>query len=236
MEGRYDTPKVKERLAQLQFFLLLNEQQQMEFAAHVNFRELRKGEKLQQLGKDYGGCIHLITKGLVSIRKYSVNGERIASLPLGVDDFCSFEYIVGEGVSNYEIMTLTPVSIAAVPVQFFKKLIGSNQAALEFIISGTRTILGDMLNHRSIFALSRPRIRVITFLLYLSKKAGDPSEDGSRPVPEWLTQTELALMAGTTRETVCATFKALQQDGGLVTEGKRLRLGMAFYEKYKVSV
>ncbi|KRL04776.1 Crp/Fnr family transcriptional regulator [Liquorilactobacillus oeni] len=225
--------EIKYELSNLNFFSLLSDKQREKFSSCVKFKKLNKGEKLQRLGEEYGGQTHLLTSGVVSVHKYSSNGESMSSLSLGVNDFCSFEYVIGEGISEYDITALTPVSMTYVPVNFFNSLVKNNTVILEFIVAGTRMVLKDMFDHRSILALSRPRERVITSLLYNNKKFGVKRKDGSSVLPKWLTQTKLAMMSGTTRETVGITFKFLQTKGLIVVNGRNLIIRNSFDEKYE---
>ncbi|EJF00948.1 Crp/Fnr family transcriptional regulator [Liquorilactobacillus mali] len=174
-----------------------------------------------------------LTQGIVNINVYSCNGEAEGSFFLGKNEFLPFSMILKSTLRNFNLVACTDITIVAITKNDFEKMVHNDIAIENFLDDKKSNIIADFLKCNMINSYAQPQMRVILMLQHMSKKFGMINESFEYVIPRWLTQTKLANLAGTTRETVGKTYRMLRNENLLVGTAGKERLTYSFSRKYK---
>lgn len=168
--------------------------------------------------------LHLVESGVVKIYSITPEGEeRILSL-IGPGEFCGEMGIVDGAPSSAWGQALGRTCFWEVPAMAFERLMLSQPAiclkVCRVLVARVRQA-GRQLDE-TLFLSSRQR--VLCQLMRLAEQLGIPEHDGGVRVGVRLTHQEIALLAGTSRETVTRVLSDLTERGLLMTPDRQLVL------------
>ncbi|MFT8424657.1 MAG: Crp/Fnr family transcriptional regulator [Liquorilactobacillus sp.] len=192
----------------------------------------KRGERLM-FSSNKKQRVFFLTQGIININVYSCNGEAVGSFFLGKNEFLPFSMILKNTLKNFNMVACTDITIVAMTKNTFEELVHNNSAIEHFLDNKKSNIVADFLKCNMINSYVQPQMRVILMLQHMSEKFGVVDESFEYVVPRWLTQTKLARLAGTTRETVGKTYRMLRKENSLAGTVGKERLTYSFSSKYK---
>ncbi|WP_066369574.1 Crp/Fnr family transcriptional regulator [Neobacillus fumarioli] len=156
--------------------------------------------------------VYFIYEGKIKIYKSDVNGkEQIVTIMKKGEMFPHIGFFrKGDYPANAEV--LEPAIIIAVPVsQFENILIETPELCIKvFRILGERII--DLQNRLEEQILNNTYEQIVKLLIRLAKNYGSAQEDGTIRLKYEFTNTDLANMIGTTRETISRTLTKMKKE------------------------
>lgn len=165
--------------------------------------------------------LYLLEKGLVRIYRLSEEGSET-----------TFGYVVpgevfgelaafGDYPRESFAQAVQPTRVWKIPAELFQQLVSAKPG---FGVAITRQIgarLKRIENRVENLVFRNVRQRVAQILLELMEDFGRPEEDGTRLDVD-LTQSELATLVGSTRQSVNASLRELESEGLLGRSGKHI--------------
>lgn len=216
-------------LKKKELFSLVEEARLLSIVQKAVVLQYKRGERLL-FNSNNDQKVFLLTQGIVNIDVYSCNGEAVGSFFLGKNEFLPFSMILKSTLKNFNMCACTDITIVAMAKTTFEKLIYNDITIEQFLDGQKSNIIANFLKCNMINSYVQPQMRVSLMLHHMSEKFGTVDESFEYMIPKWLTQSILARLAGTTRETVGKTYRMLRNEGSLVgTE----RLTRSFSQKYK---
>lgn len=166
--------------------------------------------------------LHLVESGAVKIYTITPEGEeRIISL-IGPGEFCGEMGIVDGAPSGAWGQAMGRTRYWEVPARSFERLMLTHPAiclkVCRVLVAKLRQA-GQQIDE-TLFLSSRQR--VLCQLLRLGQQLGQAEPGGRVRVRVKLTHQEIALLAGTSRETVTRVLSDLQEQGLLEVQGREL--------------
>ncbi|WP_077615446.1 Crp/Fnr family transcriptional regulator [Caenibacillus caldisaponilyticus] len=217
---RTATPILEEHgLYRFPVFRGLSEARLQEIMKYAFFRKYRKGQILFMEG-DPRDRIYFLLNGYIKL--VSMNEDYSNHLFLYLKPYCMFPYIGLFNDKDYRFSgeAVTDVELLYVPTVKFEQLIRSDNDALINLIR----IMGDKMHEHEIRLQNLIKMhatdRVRHLISLLIQDLGEKTGAGTIRIPCPLTTTDLAEMAGTSRETVSHTLQEYKASGKLVMESK----------------
>ena len=189
-------------------------------ASHLIERRFPRNTTIVEEGLA-GDYMYVIREGRVKVTKLSEDGREKILEFLDAGSFFGEMALLDRAPRIASVKTLKPVRLLALSRTDFLNLLRKSPdlalAVIQELCKRLRTV-DDQAS-----ALSFQRVKDRTKGL-LQRLARDPHEEGGRVTPP-LTHQQMADMIGTSRETVTRVVKELKQEGWLLQEGKRYRVG-----------
>lgn len=181
--------------------------------------------------------LYLVLRGRVNLVRAAEGGRDIILASLGPGEVFGEGCVVAGSSATTTALTATPVELARVPAELMRELIGQDAGLTMRLMKILARRLSDVEGVASGLALCDVEERLRRTLSQLARRQGrpEPSAEGwiLAPVP---TQSELARMVGSCRETVSRTLSALAREGHLSASGRRMILKESFMTPMSASV
>jgi CRP-like cAMP-binding protein len=169
--------------------------------------------------------IYVVLRGRVNLVRQGDGGRDLILAALGPGDVigetCAFE---SQGMSTSAV-TATPTELLRIPAEVLAAHVRREPATLVRLVRLVTEKLRDIENVASSLALHDVEERLRRTLVRLVRRQGRRSPTSSSwilaPVP---TQSELARMVGSCRETVSRTLSAMAKNGLVSSSGRRMVL------------
>lgn len=157
---------------------------------------------------DWGNSVYFILDGWVKIQTYRLNGKEITLSILGRGEVFGEMATLEERPRSTDVITLTPATVASIPVTDFTSLVSTEpQAGIQLAKLMARRIC--QLSRRLWLRESDSTSRVADILLFLVEDQGKQSYAGIR-IPN-LSHRELSILSGMARETVTRVLAKLEK-------------------------
>jgi CRP/FNR family transcriptional regulator/CRP/FNR family cyclic AMP-dependent transcriptional regulator len=189
-------------------------------ASHLIERRFPRNTTIVEEGLA-GDYMYVIREGRVKVTKLSEDGREKILEFLDAGSFFGEMALLDREPRIASVKTLKPVKLLALSRTDFLNLLRKSPDLALSVIQELCKRLRTVDDQAS--ALSFQRVKDRTKGL-LQRLARDPHEEGGRVTPP-LTHQQMADMIGTSRETVTRVVKDLKQEGWLLQEGKRYRVG-----------
>jgi CRP/FNR family transcriptional regulator/CRP/FNR family cyclic AMP-dependent transcriptional regulator len=189
-------------------------------ASHLIERRFPRNTTIVEEGLA-GDYMYVIREGRVKVTKLSEDGREKILEFLDAGSFFGEMALLDRAPRIASVKTLKPVKLLALSRTDFLNLLRKSPDLALSVIQELCKRLRTVDDQAS--ALSFQRVKDRTKGL-LQRLARDPHEEGGRVTPP-LTHQQMADMIGTSRETVTRVVKDLKQEGWLLQEGKRYRVG-----------
>jgi CRP-like cAMP-binding protein len=156
------------------------------------------------------------------IKLVSMNDDGSSQLFIYLKPYSMFPYVglFQDKYYRFSGEAVTDVELFYLPAVQFEQLIQNNPSALINLIR----IMGDKLHEHEIRIQKLTQIhatdRVRQLISFLIKDIGEETDASTIRIPCPLTTTDLARMAGTSRETVSHVLQEYKASGKLVIESK----------------
>ena len=190
-------------------------------AARTSARDLSRGEVLFQRG-DPGSAMYLVRTGLLKVYDSAPDGTEVvlATVPPGAT--------VGElaladgGERSASVAALQSSRVLVVGRTDFLHLLRAEGALAEPLLRSLAASLRRASDLAADLVLLDLAARVAKLLTRLADESGQPLRPGVRVGPH--TQSELAAMAGASRQSTNKVLRDFVQEGWVETDGRHLRL------------
>lgn len=185
----------------------LNPEELAELLAQARETRARKGEALIRQG-DEGNALLILLEGQARVTVYSANGREIVLEYAGPGTVLGEIALLDGGVRTASVIAMGPVRYLALPRSVFEHVIANNhRIALRLM----RELASRLRQANQTIETDRAYAagpRLARFLLRLAGDASAESEGAIR-----LSQTELSMFAGISRENINRQLSLWQQDG-----------------------
>lgn len=214
---------IKYSLRKFPVFQNLSEQLLQEIMEYAFFRKYHKGQILFMEG-DPRDRIYFLLNGFIKL--VSTNDECSSQFSLYLKPYSMFPYVglFQDKYYRFSAEAVTHVELIYLPAAQFERLIQNDPAVLIQMIR----IMGDKLHQLEIRIQKLTQVhatdRVRQLISFLIKDIGVKTDDSTIRIPCPLTTTDLARMAGTSRETVSHVLQEYKASGKLVIESKIIKI------------
>jgi CRP-like cAMP-binding protein len=204
-----------EILARMDYFKGLTPGEIREVQKHIAFeKKVEKGEMLLSEG-DRVEYMYFVVSGSVKVYKKSANGkEQILNIATGGESLNDVSTFDG-GTIAANMLTMTPVRIYAMTIKDMEKLFRENPKVARNVAG----VLASRVRRDSSL------VEVLSFGHVMSRLAGlilkQAAAIGETRLPHF-TQQDLAAMVGTSRVVVNRSLKAMEDQGAIRLERRRI--------------
>lgn len=177
-------------------------------------RKFRRGQILIYEGDPIDN-IYLLVQGYVKVFNILVSGsQRTIIIYKPGEAFPLASFLSGEGVTRYFYECMTDVEVKIRPQAKFQEMIRGDMELGEELIIYTYGMSQQFIERIETLSAQSSRSKLISLLVYLSRKTGEKTKAGVRlAIP--LTTKEIADMCGLTRETASLQLMRLRKEGVL---------------------
>ena len=210
-------------LRQVPLFARLSPSELDSLRALAHSRRYAAGEIIFHEG-DEGTALYIIEKGEVKIALGSAEGKEVVFTLLGPGDpFGELALLDGEPRSADALAKETSEVLILRRQDFLRFLAEHRQVALDLLAVLSRRLrrTDDLVADAAFLDV---RARLVKRLLALAQTSGQPGPQGSLAIASKLTQSDLADMVGTTRESINKALQYYIKKGLLRHERGRLTL------------
>jgi CRP-like cAMP-binding protein len=198
-------------LKQVPLFRSLRTEDTSRLAALLQRQTLAKGDVLCRKG-DEGNSLYMIIAGKIKIVRHAKDGDEVILAILNAGDFCG-EMVLLDGLprSADAIAVEDTVIYALTRSDFFACVVNNERAVRTILATLSKRLRNadDFLD--DIFSLN-VGARLLKKLLELASSNG-ASEQGAAPILLHTSQTTIAGMIGTSRESVNKELRILREQG-----------------------
>ena len=176
------------------------------------------------MGRPVDG-LDIVLRGRVSLSKEGQSGRDLIVGSLGPGESFGEESILPGARASTNAITATAVDLVHIPADRLRALACSDANLTMQLMACVHEKLEDTRSIAAGLALCDVEERLRRLLVRLARRQGR----GTGPGQDWIlapmpTQSELARMVGSCRETVSRTLSAMARHGYLSTHGKRMIL------------
>jgi len=213
-------PNARDLVAHVPLFAGLAPAELGRLAALTRRRRYRAGDTVFHEG-DAGTALYLVQEGEVKIVLTSAEGKEVVVALLGRGDvFGEFALLDGAPRSADAVTTVASDLLSIERTEFLRFLTEQPQVAVSLLAELSRRLRRtDRMVHDAAFL--DVRTRLVRVLLDLADTRGQAGPRGVT-IASQLTQTDLATMAGTTRESVNRWLRYYVEQGLLRYDRRRL--------------
>lgn len=160
-------------------------------------------------------------QGICKIVKLSEHGsEQIIQL-LGINTLLGIRSILNGEKTNLKAVALTPVTACFLPMGKLKNSIKNDPAFSSYIIKTLASYVKAADNRIVAMGQNQVHERLAMLLWYLNGEFGT-NDNGELNI--YLKRTEMANFIGTATESVIRALKSFEQNGWVLSKGKRLKI------------
>lgn len=197
---------------------------------------LRKTAR-SSLVRDGHSCdgLYIVLRGRVNLVRAAEGGRDLILGSLGPGEVFGEGCVFESTAATTSAVSATPVELARVPAELMRDLVRQEPGIAMKLMQVMGRRLSDVESVASGLALYDVEERLRRTLSQLARRQGRPEPASSgwvlAPVP---TQSELARMVGSCRETVSRTLSSLARDGHLSASGRRMFLKESFMSPFSL--
>jgi CRP-like cAMP-binding protein len=175
-----------------------------------------------------GDALYVILRGRVNLVRHNASGRDLILSSLSAGDIVG-EFVALDGmVATSTAIAAIPTEIARIPADALQAHLRRDPTTLARLLKSLTLKLEDVEAVASGLALCDVEERLRRTLVRLAKRQGRAAGAvDARVIAPMPTQSELARMVGSCRETVSRTLSAMARGGLLSTTGRRLVLNDA---------
>jgi CRP-like cAMP-binding protein len=171
---------------------------------------------------DAGKDIYLVVEGRVRLSVFSSDGRALSFKHASAGDIFGEIAALDGGPRSADAIALTPLEAMTLAQERLNSLIGTNPRVARAAISYLCLRLRDTSEQVETIALHPIEVRLARFLL-AKLKLRDANWSGAKaPLDLGMSQTELALLIGASRQKVNAALALLEEAGAIKRAGSRL--------------
>ncbi len=209
--------KVIETLNKAALFQGLDDEDIRQVASQVSTRQFNKNSLVVSQG-DETDSLYVIIEGKVDVFLQNDKGKEIIINTLTDTDSFGELAPLGGIPRQASIITTEPTTLVVISRQLFMDTLLSKPAISMRIINRLVALIQDLTEEVSSLALEDVYNRVVRVLYKHAEEIGD------KLVTEKLTQQDIALRVGATREMVHRILKELKTGGYISIEGKHITI------------
>ena len=207
-------------LKAIPIFSDLEDAELLELSEKLIERKIPKGSFILY-ADDPGKSLLFITDGKVKITLSSDDGKEIVIRHFNKGDFFGELALLTNDSRSANVVAMTDCTLLVLPEEAFKQHIEGANGFTKALLSELALRLrasSEKIGDLALFDVYRRVARTLKSI------AEEKEIDGkvSWVIEERSTHQELASMVGTSREMVTRALKALEEDGCIVTDGKRI--------------
>ena len=209
-------------LADLPFFSAIRGDEMEEMVASIRKRSYRRGEVIHHVD-DVAGDVFVILRGVVKHRLTASDGRQFthsiqeSGAPFGLLSVIDQQRRAGDAVA------LTDCEVLVIDRDVFWRYLQSHPEALGAMLDRHVNALRRQHGIEHDLAFLTVPMRLAKTLLTYSRRMPD-SKSEHPTIPSYLTQTELAFLVGSTRESVNQCLKAFVRQGWIGFERRSIRV------------
>jgi CRP-like cAMP-binding protein len=204
-------------LARCPLFAGLDEGGLASLAAEMRSRRFRRGEVLFHQG-DPGDALFVVTAGAVKISLPSEEGDEAIIATVHEGEFFGELALLDGAPRSATATALEPTETLVLPRPRFRDLIASEPAIRDTLLAALAGELRRLTTHVQELHFLDITGRLAARLSRLAASQGTDAGDGTVRLDAPLTQSDLAAMIGTTRQTVNKLLGIFAEDGLLRLE------------------
>jgi CRP-like cAMP-binding protein len=211
-------PSVPELLARSPLFSVLERAQQAQISREMRDMTLGAGDMLFARG-DPGNDIYLVIEGRIRLSVLSPDGRELSFAHAVPGDIFGEIAALDGAPRSADATAITPVRLKALSRAALNRLLTASPAAALAIIKLLCERLRDVSEHFEAIALHPIEVRLARLLLDTleERQAGAPGKVASLALG--ITQSELALLMGSTRQRANSALMVLERAGAIRRSG-----------------
>ncbi len=200
-------------LGQTTMFAGLDETALERLAEQADVRSYRSHEVIFREG-DQGDGVYAIADGMVKLEVKRGAGDRVVLTTLQpLDTFGELSLLHG-GARSATAVTLTATTLLSVPKTVFMTLLTEEPTLPEAVFGSFGSLVRRLTAQTADLALFDLKARVAKVLVTLAERQAQPTKTDALPLLELrLSQSELAQMAGGSRQSINQVLGAFQTRG-----------------------
>jgi len=212
--------RVLELLGRSLLFGALDAAQRVAVAQEMRDLVLEAGQTLFSRG-DSGDQVYLVEEGRVRFSVLSADGRELSfSHALAGDVFGEIAALDG-GPRSADATAITPVRLKTLSQSAFRRLLNNRSEVALALAKLVCTRLREVSEHFEAISLHPIEVRLARLLLDMLQEQRKPlTKDGTASIVPGMTQSELALLMGATRQRANAALRFLERNGA-ITRSKR---------------
>ncbi|HYO67630.1 MAG TPA: Crp/Fnr family transcriptional regulator [Archangium sp.] len=191
-------------------------------SASLQPRRYNRGEIIFHQG-DVGKDLYIIRKGEVTIRLSSADGRELSLALLRRGDAFGELALLDEAPRSTDAVAREETTLLALSREDFQKFLEERPQVVPALLAELSRLVRRVTQTVHDASFLDARARLARVLLDLAQKEGEPGTEGVAITPR-LTQTELANLAGLTRESTNRWLRFYAREGLLSYEEGRITL------------
>ncbi|HEX5749324.1 MAG TPA: Crp/Fnr family transcriptional regulator [Archangium sp.] len=211
-----------ELLSQVPLFSSLGSDDLERLSASLQPRRYERGEIIFHQG-DVGTDLYIIRKGEVTIRLSSADGREVALALLRRGDAFGELALLDEAPRSTDAVAREETALLALNRKDFQKFLEERPQVVPTLLAELSRLVRRVTQTVHDASFLDARARLARVLLDLAQRRGEPGSEGVSITPR-LTQTELANLAGLTRESTNRWLRFYAREGLLSYEEGRITL------------
>ncbi len=180
------------------------------FFTQYKNQQYRKGEILVRADDDPSGVFYL-TKGQVKMYLISRKGDEVVLNIFKPIAFFPMSWAINGQKNLYYFEAMTELEVWRAPRDQVVAFVKNNPDVLYDLVGRLYRGIDGMMTRMAYLMAGNANARLISELIISSKRFGNAAEDGSLVVT--LTEKDLGMQTGLTRETVSREMKVLKEKG-----------------------
>lgn len=166
--------------------------------------------------------VYVIKEGEVRLFHRAPDGREATVAVLGEGRLFGLSDLFGSGSPGLLAQTMRDSVLCYADGQQFMSALARSPAAIVELTQQLGTQLLEVERQVERFAFTDARTRLASVLLRLTSESGEPTGEGGRRLPAGVTREAIARMIGARRETVARQLSALEAEGYIRRDGRRL--------------
>lgn len=212
--------QISKMLARNSMFTTLRQDQLDDLEARMHPRSFMAGQLIFAQG-DAGNEVYLVTHGRVRLSIDSADGRSLAFSHASPGDIFGEIATLDGGERTADAIALTKVEVLALHRTVLRELVKTSPEFAEAVILLLCRKLRDTSEQVERVVLNQIEIRVARFLLH-TLKFKEPQSSPRVRLELGMSQGELALLIGSTRQTVNSALSSLERYGAIQRVGSAL--------------
>ncbi len=156
--------------------------------------------------------VFILKKGLVKVGVLSDSGEIVLKyIAKGGDILGELAMTVGEDPKSF-LIAVEPCHLCVIPADVFKRLMQANTSFFNYVMSMISKRMNKINSRLESLLADDTYKRVLSYLIELAEEFGTQQENGDLLVKNFLTNTDIAQLTYTTRQSVNTAMNQMKRD------------------------
>jgi CRP/FNR family cyclic AMP-dependent transcriptional regulator len=220
-----DSPSVAELLARSELFGSLGPQRRVAIAREMREVALDAGQTLFARG-DPGDEIYIVLEGRIRLSVLSPDGRELSFAHAVAGDVFGEIAALDGAPRSADATALTPSRLKTLSRAALLQLLKTDAGAALAIIRLLCSRLRDVSEHFEAIALHPTEVRLARLLLDTLQARAKGAADKVTALSLGISQSELALLMGSTRQRANAALTVLERAGAIRRDGNRLHCNL----------